>query len=72
MKLSTLALGALISVSLNATAQNKPKQVTEPKKPKTEKPKPKNCVKPKTGQLVTDSLLIREPNEKVCLACGRG
>ena len=69
MKLSTLALGAMISFNLNAIAQDKPKTVSQTKNTKTQNVKPKNCVKPKAN---SDSLTIQEPTRKVCSACGRG
>lgn len=72
MKISTLALGALISFSVNAFAQEKPKTQSKTKHTKTTRSKTK-CIKTK-GQLVTaDSALWPEPKkQRVCEACGRG
>ncbi|MBL7912960.1 MAG: hypothetical protein JNJ41_17995 [Bacteroidia bacterium] len=71
MKLSTLALGALISFSVNALAQDTPKTVKKTKHTKTTKTK---CVNPKTQVAVSDSTLLVEPkrSSRVCEACGRG
>lgn len=73
MKLSTLALGALISFSVNALAQDTPKTVKKVKHTKTVKTKTK-CVNPKTQVAVSDSTLLAEPKHslRVCEACGRG
>jgi hypothetical protein len=74
MKISTLALGALISFSVNAFAQEKPKTDPKAKHTKTTKLKTK-CVNPKEKEqlVVSDSLLIDEPRKhRVCEACGRG
>ena len=72
MKLSTLALGALISFNLNAIAQDKPKTVSQTKSTKTQKVKPKTCVKPGMSKTAANSLIVEEPKRKVCAACGRG
>ncbi|MBA2612293.1 MAG: hypothetical protein H0U95_10000 [Bacteroidetes bacterium] len=71
MKLSTLALGALVSLSVTALAQEKPKTVTKVKHTKTIKTK---CVNSKNQLAVRDSTLLVEPkySPKVCEACGRG
>lgn len=71
MKLSTLALGALISFSVNALAQDTPKTVKKVKHTKTSKTK---CVNPKKQVAVSDSTLLLEPDHslRVCEACGRG
>lgn len=72
MKISTLALGALISFSVNAFAQDKPKTEPKTKHTKTTKSKSK-CVKPKEQLVVSDSILMDEPRKhRVCEACGRG
>jgi len=73
MKISTLALGALISFSINAFAQDKPKTVAEVKQTKHTKTKTK-CVKPKQNLVVSDSLILEEPKRsgKYCPNCGRG
>ncbi|MEO6302163.1 MAG: hypothetical protein ABIP51_03215 [Bacteroidia bacterium] len=73
MKLSTLALGALISFSVNALAQDKPKTESKPKHIKTVKTKSTKCVKSKEQPVVENNILINEPkNQRVCEACGRG
>jgi len=64
MKLSTLALGALISFSINAFAQQSPKTIS---KSKTLKTKQTKCVKPKTDSLKTIGI-----SKHACHACGRG
>jgi hypothetical protein len=72
MKISTLALGALISFSVNAFAQEKPKTEPKQKHLKTTKSKTK-CVKPKEQLVTTDSALLIQPKkQRVCEACGRG
>jgi len=72
MKISTLALGALISFSVNAFAQDKPKTEPKAKHTKTTKSKTK-CIKPKAELSATDTGLLVEPKkQRVCEACGRG
>lgn len=72
MKISTLALGALISFSVNAFAQDKPKTEPKAKHTKTTKAKTK-CVKPKEQVATTDPGILVEPKkQRVCEACGRG
>ena len=63
MKLSTLALGALISFSLNTLAQDKPKTTNTTKKVKSVKAK--NSGKPLVKQHSVDSLSI-EPYRNNC------
>lgn len=72
MKISTLALGALISFSVNAFAQDKPKPEPKAKQSKTTKTKTK-CVKPKEQVAITNPDILVEPKkQRVCEACGRG
>ncbi len=72
MKISTLALGALISFSVNAFAQEKPKTEPKIKHTKTTKSKTK-CIKPKEQVSTTQPGLLVEPKrQRVCEACGRG
>ncbi len=72
MKISTLALGVLISFSVNAFAQEKPKTEPKTKHTKTTKSKVK-CVKPKQELSTTDPDILVEPKkQRVCEACGRG
>ena len=75
MKISTLALGALISFSINTFAQDKPKKDAQVKQTKHTKNRTKTkCVKPKQNLVVGDSLLLEEPKRsgKYCPNCGRG
>ncbi|MBL7922052.1 MAG: hypothetical protein JNJ40_17185 [Bacteroidia bacterium] len=71
MKISTLALGALISFSVNAFAQEKPKTEPKAKHTKTTKTKTK-CVKPKETVTTDASLQVEPKKQRVCEACGRG
>jgi hypothetical protein len=78
MKISTLALGALISFSVNTMAQDHPKEkpeqkVSKPSKSKnnTKKPKPKSTEeKPNLENLKQNEVKTASP--KNCPACGRG
>ncbi len=71
MKISTLALGALISFSVNAFAQEKPKTEPKAKHTKTTKTKAK-CVKSKEVATTNAALLAEPKKQRVCEACGRG
>lgn len=75
MKLSTLALGALISFSVNALAQDKPKTTNTTKNTKSVKAKTKKCVNYKVKKNTLDSLSMNSPENNprnICYACGRG
>jgi len=75
MKLSTIALGALMSFSVATIAQQNPKTNTKTKNTKTVKTKQTKCVKTTTTSVSTNTLLINDDNQissKVCHACGRG
>ncbi|MDX2172168.1 MAG: hypothetical protein SFY56_03565 [Bacteroidota bacterium] len=67
MKLSTIALGALMSFSVAAIAQQNPKTSPKTKNTKTAKTKHTKCVKPKA-----DSLNTIGNSKHICYACGRG
>lgn len=67
MKISTLALGALMSFSVAAIAQQNPKTISKTKNTKTVKTKQTKCIKPKA-----DSLNTIGNSKHICYACGRG
>ena len=66
MKLSTLALGALISFGVTAFAQS-PKTLSTVKNTKTVKTKQAKCIKPKANSVNTIG-----NTKHICYACGRG
>jgi len=75
MKLSTLAIGALISISINANAQQNSKSAINAKNIKIVKTKQTKCAQIKASKTLTKTVLVNKADHikaHQCLACGRG
>lgn len=70
MKISTLAISALIAISLPMQSQSKPKKTKQTVKPKTTKEPKKQ--QPVTKADTTQTRINKDPDHYYCPPCGRG